>query len=204
MGCFSTYCLCGIASTSADELVNYIDVINQDRIDENKEPFDIKKVKHFVKKTLHLNMCTFLTESNKIIHDCYEKSGCGQFKDGQNNNYSLLLHKEDDTRFKHKKDIKNSVEYGVFLHTDCWEHIKNKYNIELCFSDIKPSIIKELEDNSFVKIKYGGIVDRYIQGQYIDYAKIFEDGNLYLCYSPLKNKKNNKRFDKIIEQIILL
>ena len=87
---------------------------------------------------------------------------------------------------------------------DILNEIKNKYNMELCFSDIKPNIIEELKNNNFLKIKYGGIIERYNQGQYINYEKIFEDNNLYLCYSPLKNKKNNTRINKLIEKIILV
>jgi hypothetical protein len=197
MGCFDVYCvICSCPPTSADILEIYCNDTNIERIENDKKPFDIDDIKNFVKKTIHLSQCTFLTENNEIIHNCYENSGCGSFKDQNNNNYGLLLHKGDN-----KKNFK----YGLFLHTDCWEYIKNKYNISLCFSDIKHKIIKDLENNLFVKINYGGIINKYIMGQYMDFEKLFEDDNLYLCYTPLEyDEKNNKRIDSVIDQVVIL
>lgn len=197
MGCFDVYCLiCSNPPTSAIILKDYINEINIERIETGKEPFNIKKVNEFVEKTQYLIDCSFLTEDNEIIHGCYECNGCGTFKDNEENTYGILLHKEynDDEKIK----------YGIFIHTDCWKYIKNKYNIELNFSNIKKNIISDLEDNLFVKIEYGGIIDKYIDGQYMDFENLFSDDNLYLCFSPLEfNEKNNERLDKIIEQIIL-
>ena len=39
----------------------------------------------------------------------------------------------------------------------------------------------------------------------MDFEKLFEDKNLYLCYSPLEfDEKNNERIDKIIEDVVIL
>ena len=197
MGCFDVYCfICNNSTNSAIILQEYFDDTNIERMEEGKDSFDIDKIKDFVKKTLHLETCTFLTEDNEIIHNCYENSCCGSFKDEDNNNYGLLLHKEDN---------KENYKYGVFIHTDCWSYIKNKYNIELRFSYIKSNIIEELANNLFVKIEYGDIIDKYIIGQYMDFEKLFEDDNLYLSYSPLENNdKNNERIDNIIKQVVIL
>ena len=154
------------------------------------------EITNFVNKTSHLTNCTFLTENNEIIHNCYESNGGGGFKDENNNSYGLLLHKEYNTE---------NIKFGLFVHTDCWNYIKEKYDIELHFSYIKSNIIDDLENNLFVKIDYGILIDKYIMGQYMDFEKLFEDKNLYLCYSPLEfEEKNNERIDKIIEQVIIL
>ena len=198
MGCFDVYCLiCNNTTNSAIILEECFDDINSERMIEGKKPFNIDKIQNFVKRTLHLQNCTFLTENNEVVHNCYEISGCGQFKDSNNNIYELLLHKEDINK-------NENIKYGLFLHTDCWEYIKNKLNIKLHFSDIIPNIINDLKNNSFVKIEYGGIIDKYIGGQFMNFKKIFEDDNLYLCYSPLEfDPMVNERIDKIIEQILL-
>ena len=196
MGCFDKYCfICCNTTNSAKILEDYYHQNNEERIEQGKEPYNIKNIQNFVKKTLHLDICTFLTEGNEVIHDCCEINGCGTFSDKNGNLYGLLLHKDDND---------SNIKYGIFLHTDCWKYIKNKSNIELRFSDIKSNIIDDLRNNLFAKIEYGDIIDKYIGGQYMDFEQLFEDKNLYLCYSPLKyNKKNNKRIDKIIEQILL-
>ena len=197
MGVFDVYCLiCSNPTTSAEILKNYINDINLERLEAGKKPFNIDKVNEFIEKTQHLTQCYFLTEDNEIIRECYECNGCGKFKDKEDNIYGLLLHKEHN---KYEK-----IEYGIFIHTDCWQYIKNKYSIELNFSKIKKNIINDLEDNLFVKIEYGDIIDKYIQGQYMDFENVFSDDNLYLCYSPLEyNEKNNNRIDKIIKQILV-
>ena len=197
MGCFDVYCLiCNNPATSAIILKDYINDINNERFEEGKEPFNIDKVNKFVEKTQHLTECSFLTENNEIIHECYECNGCGKFKDNENNTYGLLLHREYNEH--------ENIKYGIFIHTNCWKYIRNKYGIELKFSTIKKNIINDLEDNIFVKIKYGDVVDKYIGGQYMDFENVFSDDNLYLCYSPLEfNEKNNDRIDKIIQQIIV-
>ena len=197
MGCFDVYCIiCSNATNSAIILQDYFDQTNIDRIDEGKEIFNITEITNFVSRTLHLTNCTFLTENNEIVHNCYENNGCGGFKDNDNNKYGLLLHKEHNNE---------NIKYGLFVHTDCWKYIKEKYNIELRFSYIKSNIIDDLENNLFVKIDYGGIIDKYTMGQYMNFEKLFEDKNMYLCYSPLEfDEKNNERIDKIIEQILIL
>ena len=197
MGCFDVYCIiCNNATNSAIVLQDYFDQTNSDRQDEGKEIFNMTEITNFVNKTLHLQYCTFLTENNEIIHNCYESNGCGGFKDNDNNKYGLLLHKEHNTE---------NIKYGLFVHTDCWKYIKEKYNIELRFSYIKSNIIDDLENNLFVKIEYGGIIDKYTMGQYMDFEKLFEDKNFYLSYTPLEfDEKNNERIDKIIEQVIIL
>ena len=200
MGCFDVYCLiCNNSTNSAIILQEYFDDTNIERMEEGKDSFDIDKIKDFVKKTLHLETCTFLTEDNEIIHNCYENSCCGSFKDEDNNNYGLLLHKEYNT------GDTADIEYGLFIHTDCWKYIKKKYNIELRYSYIKSKIINDLANNLYVKVEYGGLIDKYCIGQYMDFEKLFEDKNLYLCYSPLEfDEKNNERIDKIIEDVVIL
>jgi hypothetical protein len=197
MGCFDVYCLiCNNATNSARILEDYFEDTNNERLEHGKTVFNIDDINTFVNKTRHLNKCTFLTEKNKIVHNCCEISGCGTFKDNDDNLYELFLHKDNEDE---------NMEYGIFLHTSCWQYIKNKFNIELSFSDIKSNIINDLSDNLFVKIDHNDIIDEYIEGQYMDFEKLFEDKNLYLCYSPLDfDEKNNKRIDKVIEQVIIL
>jgi hypothetical protein len=192
MGCFDVFCLiCTNPASSA----NILKDINIERDKEGNEPFNISKVHDFVEKTQYLTNCSFLTENNEIVHECYEYDSCGKFKDKENNTYGLLLHKEYN---EHEK-----IKYGIFVHTDCWQYIKNKYDIELNFLNIKTNIISDLKDNLLVRIEYGNIIDKYIQGQYMDFKNLFADDNLYLSYSPLNfNQKNNERIDNNIQQII--
>ena len=192
MGCFDVYCLICNNTTNNDISNDYIE-----ELDINLK----NNIKIFTLKTTHLNRCTLLLENNKIIHNCYENNGCGSFVNNDKY-YGLLVHKKYDEDMCNKDEIINK-EYGIFLHTDCWEYIKNKYNIELCFSNIKSNIVKDLKDEHFAKIDYGGIIDKYIGGQFMNFEKLIEDNNLYLCYSPLDyNEENNNRIDKIIIQVV--
>lgn len=95
---------------------------------------------------------------------------------------------------------------GTWLHTDCWEFIKDKYKIELTVhylplinpSDLNRSTKKYINNHRLLNyIDYGDVI-KYC-GQYFDYNKIINDKNDWMCYG-FQNKKNIDRITKILSQ----
>jgi hypothetical protein len=176
-----------------------------DMLEELKESKKKEDLLKLFNNTLHFVKCTFLTLDNKIIHNCYN--------DSCNDGFMSLTDKETYYIFNEDK-IRFNDNYGVFLHTDCWNYIKNNYKIELKFSDLpvlfKDDISKKIKKyNStdspplFDVIDFGKVT-KYWDAQHFKYDELINDKNEWMCESLLKNNsKNTSRVKKIISQLKL-
>ena len=152
------------------------------------DPDTIKKISSLIKTTKWMKKCTMLTIDNKIVHNCEEVSCNATFEDNKNKIYYQLPY------FQEPLDNFN----GVFLHTDCWKFICNKYNFKLKFSDLPITYSKDYY-KIFDFINYGDI-EKY-WGQDFKFIDTLLDKKEYLCSSPLLNDKNLstiiKNFNKL-------
>jgi len=231
MGCWDIYCfLCGNPARGIWD--NYVKLILEDiiyyenskdktYIENNKNIINLyKKIYEFYKNdkkiinkfkklnktkfivnfnklnktTKWMNKCTFLTTDNKIIHNCKEVSCNIDFKDSKKNIYT-------HDPFKISKS--NILEpNGVFVHTDCWKYIKNKFNIKLNYSylPIFSHSIKYTGNKIFNFINYG-IIEKY-WNQYFDFTNVIIDSNEYLLTSPLvENSLTSLYINKIFSKL---
>jgi len=136
-----------------------------------------------------MNKCTMLLVTNEIIHNCRETACNVEFTDSKGNMY---VHMYDDW------DI---VKHGIFIHTDCWKFIYNRYNIKLKFGDLPKIYEKRDYYKVFSFINYG-IIEKY-WFQDFDFLQIIKDKNETLCYSPLVNSSTAKRIMKNIKKLKL-
>jgi hypothetical protein len=231
MGCWDIYCfLCGNPARGIWD--NYVKLILEDiiyyenskdktYIENNKNIINLyKKIYEFYKNdkkiinkfkklnktkfivnfnklnktTKWMNKCTFLTTDNKIIHNCKEVSCNIDFTDSKKNIYT-------HDPFKISKS--NILEpNGVFVHTDCWKYIKNKFNIKLNYSylPIFSHSIKYTGNKIFNFINYG-IIEKY-WNQYFDFTNVIIDSNEYLLTSPLvENSLTSLYINKIFSKL---
>jgi hypothetical protein len=211
MGCYDIFCfICGNTCHSYDKSnIQYIEELyNQEKNKKVRNKYYehifkkidadnkyIKNMYNFAKETFWLNNCTFLTNTNKVIHNCREVNCNIVFKDKKQNEYYQDIHHEIYT------EIENKPKNGIFLHTDCWKFVKKNYKIELKYSDV-PIIVAPRKYNKInEKIKYGNI-EKY-WSQIFKFEELFMDSNQYISISPLKDTKNALRIKKIISQFKL-
>jgi hypothetical protein len=187
MDLFDTYCIiCGNPHNDANELEDYIDILNKKQSTFNKNPINYK-VEQFIKKTKWLNKCIFLTEDDEIIHKCSNKNNInnGCFVSENNNiEYKIISYKQNDSE---------NIKYGIPVHKDCWKFIKYKYLLELKYSDIHTN----------TKITFNcdnDPINKYCN-QFMKFINIFIEKKLYLCYSPLKDDTNSKNISRIMNRI---
>ena len=177
MGDYDIYCfICGNTNISFKIKNQYIE-----REEDIDDKILLKKLKLFEKKTLWLNKITFLTSYDNIIHNV-ENTNFDYFKDNKKQMYYL----------QYPGQLK-LLNVGYFLHTDCWNHIKNKFKINLKYSDIPFNQIQKIND------KYNKIEQYY--DQYFNFSQVISDNNYYVCHSPLEDKKNASRINKILSKI---
>jgi hypothetical protein len=152
--------------------------------DEKHKKNIISELKSYTKDFKWLNQVTVLTpwNTNKKFIDYNDPD----YTASMENNYNL----ESLTNF----------DYGLWVHTDCVNFIKKIYKIDLKFSDL-PFILssKGYNINTIENIDYGPML-KY-NWQYIDYAQMYFDKNIFISFSPLKNSKNALRIKKICNQI---
>ncbi len=158
----------------------------------DNDPKYIEKLKNIVVKTRWLDKCTFLTNCDKVIHDCIEVGANIVFKDKKGVQYY------QDVNYNIYPELENKTKKGIFLHDDCYKFIKSKYKIDLKYSDV--AIIPSSNDYNKInhKIKYGEIEKYWAQN--FDFEKMMIDNNEYMIEPPLKNEKNAQRIKKIITQ----
>ena len=147
--------------------------------------------KEFIKKTKYMDNITFLTSDDKIIFDCYDASDCGCFE----NNKS-----EIEYRIPSQCSDTSTRIPGIPIHSDCWNYIKQKYLLELKYSDINPDVSIKFSGNYKI---FNDEINQY-QSRYMKFQDILENDVQELCYSPLDNltNKNEKRIqNRIKEQI---
>ncbi len=211
MGCYDLFCfICGNPCHSYDTSnVKYIEELyHQEKGKKTRDKYNeaifkkidaddkyIKKMYDFAKETQWLNDCTFLTNTNKVIHHCRETNCNIVFKDKKKNEYYQDIHHEIYT------EIENKDKNGIFLHNDCWNFVKKNYKIELKYSDV-PIIVAPCKYNKInEKVKYNEI-EKY-WSQLFKFEELCMDENQYMSISPIKNDKNALRIKKIISQFKL-
>jgi hypothetical protein len=122
---------------------------------------------------------------------------------------------------EHKENISNQeaksskIILSKIIHTDCWNYIKNKYNKELKYSDLKmiqydnysvniqPMIfnIKNEKEKMLLfpplNIDYGEIKHYWSKDYGFLIDNIIKDNKEYLLYSPLAQEKKLSRYNSI-------
>ena len=208
MGCYDIFCfICGNTCHSYDKSnIEYIEELyNQEKDKKIRNKYYeaifkkidtdhtyMKKMYNFAKETQWLNNSTFLTNTDKVIHNCREVDCNIVFKDKKQNEYYQDIHYDIYT------EIENKPKNGIFLHNDCWNFIKKNYKIELKYSDV-PIIVAPRKYNKInEKIKYD-IIEKY-WSQIFKFEELFIDSHKYMSISPLKDAKNALRIKKIINQ----
>jgi hypothetical protein len=212
MGCWDVFCfLCGNPCHGSHDLteifldsIKYYEEIKDSKNKKNKfmqkelkpiydyhvkHPEFVKEIKSYEKLTNWMNNNTFLTMDNKIVHNCRETSCNIDFIDSKGNKY---IHSDKEYLDEN---------YGVFVHTDCWNYVKSEYKISLNFSylPLVSSIYESfLYKSLFNNIKY--IASKYWSQDYNFILAIMENKNLLL--SP-KNPKSitRKQIKKVISSM---
>lgn len=188
MGCYDIFCfICGNPNRAVwnVELDEYLDELN---LSDSKKNIIIQNFQNLYHNSKWLNNCTLLLQNNEVIHNLKEYSCNTDFRDSNNNKYDVIAYNSDNKK----------IPLGIFLHTDCWNFIKQKYNIELKCNDLPPAIDFQ---NIYENIDYGDIEDYW--GQDFDFIQATIDNKLYLCSSPLKNDKNITQIKKNINKLKL-
>lgn len=156
---------------------------------------NIDKLKTLYKKSQWLKKCTFLTVDDRVIHGCEEVACNIDFQDSKGNTYFQDLNVGSDNSLCYKNNS------GIFIHTDCWKFIKSAYKIQLKYSDVAVIPEKRQYNKINSKINYGLIENYWAQD--FEFINLAMDSNIYMCESPLVNKKNQTRIKKILSQFKL-
>jgi hypothetical protein len=195
MGCWDVFCpICGLppyfvelnfTKTDMNDLLNTLKLRNYKSI-------SYSELLSFQKKSKWLKKNSFLTSTNNIIQNCGEVACNIDFICKNNKNYINIIDSKDF--FNNYFNYNN---FGCFIHNDCYYYVKKYHKIDLKLGDF---------DLSFDK--YRSINEHYIKNDVSKYwAQEFNifgminDNNFWMAESPLKNKKNAKRIDKIIKQL---
>ena len=221
MGCWDVFCfLCGNpphksfydSSQLADDVkqyesknkkskwfINYFKPIYQAYLSNPKFMDEIKignKTQSIGKLTKWMDSCTFLTVDNRVIHKCSEVSCNVSFVDSKRNVYT------HDPEKVFRDYLDHGLNYGVFVHTDCYKWIKSTYKFDLTFSHLpivypnKPTYSSKV----FGKVKYGSI-EKY-WGQDFDFVSAVVNSDGDLLASPLvSGSATAKRIGKIFSQL---
>jgi len=166
MGCWDVFCfLCGNRSYECDANIN--NSLN--------------------KQTEWLKQCTFLTATNKIIHNCKEINCNIIFADDKGNEYSHETYKPFA--------LEN---YGLFVHTHCWKFIQKKYKIDLCYSHLPISDTNHRYNVFGSFIKYP--LEKYWK-QDFNFKALIEDKKEQMAYSPFKSALTAKNISNVFTKL---
>lgn len=188
MVCYDIFCfICGNPNRAVwnVEIEEYFDQLN---LSESKRNKIYKNFELLYNSSKWLNRCTLLLQNNEVVHNLKEYSCHTDFRDASNNKYDVILNNLDNKK----------LPLGIFLHTDCWDFIKQQYNIELTCNDLPPYLDFQ---NIYEKIDYGDIENYW--GQDFDFIQVAVDNKLHLCSSPLQNDKNISQIKKNINKLKL-
>jgi hypothetical protein len=133
----------------------------------------LDKLKTLKNNTKWLNKCTFLSADGSINHNCKEVACNISFQDNKGNNFVNQTFLDEF-----------NINYGLFIHTDCWKFIKKEYNINLSYKYLPINKIG-ITDKIFNFINYGKIEKYWAQD--FNFDKMISDNNEELCISPLKS-----------------
>lgn len=145
-----------------------------------------KMYQKYAKLYAWLYKATILAATGKVYHNMREMSCNIDFSDGKNQ-FSLYQDKLFD-------------DLGLFVHTDCWKYAKKRLGHPITFNNL-PSGKVALGGTGLMDIKYGGIEKYWAQD--FDFTKMIKNKNHWMCISPLKNKKNASRINKVLSQLKL-
>ena len=218
MGCFDIFCL--VCGNPCHEMLYQSDIKNIKTIIEvhkkktgnsifrknTKHIYDayirnpnlLQDLKIFSKQTKWMNACVMLLTDNKIEHNCIETDCNGKFKN-KNGDYIHLV-----SDFNTLGNGFQGYSGGVFIHSDCYKYVENKYKIKLKYNCL-PLMDTDVKNKTYYKaipfINYGEIEKYWSQDfKFID---LFLDGKHHLCNSPLQNGKNLLQINKILNQMKL-
>lgn len=184
MGWDSYCCICGNSCKNVDieYLTELFEVYNEYTKNKNVIKIDILEIKNIVKK-LKWTKKTFSLLPTNIIYNSTNKIEC-----------------ENYLPFKDSSYFDDNILNGVLIHQDCWNFIKNNYNIELKYKDLPIRYIDNDKNPPLYNINYGEITKYWSQD--FMYDELYLDKNIYMLDSPLLNinKKNIIRIKKIIQQ----
>jgi hypothetical protein len=156
----------------------------------NKLTSDMKK---FSKTTNWMDKCTMLVADNSVVHNVKEDACNITFVDNKNIAYDHTSINTLD-HFVYDK-------IGLFIHTDCYKYVNNKYKIKLKYSDIPVIYKSDVWSRINPTLKYGDIEKYWDQD--FDFVNLYIDKKTYLCSSPLKEDKNITQINKNIRKMKL-
>ena len=184
MGWDTYCCVCGNSckNVNIEYLTELFEVYNN-YSKKNLIKIDIVEIKNIVKK-LKWTKKTFSLQPTNIIYNSTNKIDC-----------------EDYLPFKDSSYFDNTLLNGVLIHQDCWNFVKNNYNIELKYKDLPIRYLDSDKNPPLFNIDYGEIT-KYLSQDFA-YDELYVDNNTYMLDSPLlqTNKKNIYRIKKIITQL---
>ena len=151
------------------------------KADENLQ----EKINYLKKSTKWMDKCTMLMIDDTVIHGLTETS-C---------NYDFT---KKNFKTKHLAFDFLDMNWGMFVHTDCWKYIKNTYNVPLKFSNLLPFGTSYNNYKSF-DIDYGEIESYWRQS--FRFGHIMVENKMYLCSSPLKKDKNITQIKRNINNL---
>lgn len=152
-----------------------------------------------------MNDCIFLAADGSVVTNVREHDAQATFKS-----------KDTDIIYYGSYELnadKYATHWGIFVHTDCYEYIRNKYGIKLTFSNFPDHKIDLLTGGNITSVDYGAVKkywadqDGFVVGYPYFHFEDITKADEFILYSPLgKNKeseKNKKRIDKIANQLKL-
>jgi len=87
--------------------------------------------------------------------------------------------------------------FGIFIHEACYKYVEQMIGIKLKFGDLPVRIPKSKKYvANYIDIDYKPISNYF--RQFIEYDRMYEDGNAYMAINPLKNDPKNTRMIKSI------
>jgi hypothetical protein len=185
--CYDIFCfICGnpchsILDSYIENIKNYIEedikpsytIYYKNIIKQYKDTKNIlDDLKILSKNSKWMNKCSMLSVDDKIIHGV-EEEGCSHIF--CNNKNTCIEHIE-------LLGITYNLDepHGIFIHTDCWKFIKNKYKIDLKFSNLPPyNFFPKKIYTKIFPIDYGKI-EKYWEQEF-NFAQIVIDNKKYLC-----------------------
>lgn len=148
------------------------------------------------KLTKWMDSCTFLTVDNRVIHKCREVTCNVTFVDSKRNQY---VHDPEKTL---RDYTDQGMNYGVFVHTDCYKWVRSTYKFDLKFDHLpivyptKPAYSSKV----FAHVKYGPIEKYWAQD--FDFVSAVINSDAGLLSSPLSTwSATTKRIGKIFSQL---
>lgn len=146
-----------------------------------------------------LKKCVLLLPNGDIRRNCQEQACYGEFVDKKGYSFVGSILKSNSQGF-FDGSLGQSMN-GIFIHEDCYKYVQKTRGIKLRYNDF-PCIVDQLnkksEYNCF-NVSYGNIEKYWMQD--FDVITMFNDKNHFMIESPLKNEKNAKRIDKVLNQL---